>query len=250
MSAQAEGAAADDGVYRTRLEVRSCDADVRQLMRPSRLIETFQEAAIAHTELLGCGRKRTLDRGILWMVAERSLRVNRWPRYGERIAVESWPGAMRHVLFPRFERVLDERGRTLVSGSSIWMLVDARARQVAFPAACGVSIDGVERVDVEASPQVERVAARRTDHTRLIAASYALCDLNGHVNNARFVDVVEDALAGPAMGRDIAALACEYEAEVRFGQTFELAWCEDERGAYAAGDVDGKRAFSMELAYR
>ncbi|MEE8722813.1 MAG: acyl-ACP thioesterase domain-containing protein [Eggerthellaceae bacterium] len=62
-------------------------------MRLSRLIETFQEAAIANTELLGRGRERTLDRGILWAVVGRSLRVNRWPRYGERIVVESWPRA-------------------------------------------------------------------------------------------------------------------------------------------------------------
>lgn len=250
MSAQAESAADAGGIYRHQCEVRSCDVDFRQMMRPSRVIEEIQEAAIAHTEMLGCGRELTFDRGVLWVVVGRSLRARRWPRYGERVWVESWPGATRHVLFPRFERVLDARGDEIVSSASLWALVDARTRKMVFPAACGVSIDGVTRADAQEYPQVKPIATRETDHVRSIRASYALCDLNGHVNSARFVDVVEDALEGPAAGREVASLACSFEAEVPRGRAFDLAWSEDERGAYAAGAVDGRRAFQIKLAYR
>ena len=244
------GEAASDGVYRCWYTLRSCDVDFRQALRPSRLAEMVQEAAIAHTEQLGCGRERTLDRGILWVVASRKMRVSRWPRYGERIVVESWPGAMRHVLFPRFERVLDERGGVLAQAASHWMLVDARTRRMVFPAACGVSIDGVSRQGIKEEPQIKPIAARPTQHERQVVASYGPCDMNGHVNNARYVDVVEDALTGPAAGREIADLACEYKMEVPLGGTFTLAWAEDALGAFAEGGVGGKTAFRMALRYR
>ena len=53
------GEAASDGVYRCWYTLRSCDVDFRQALRPSRLAEMVQEAAIAHTEQLVASARLT-----------------------------------------------------------------------------------------------------------------------------------------------------------------------------------------------
>ncbi|MBQ2455243.1 MAG: hypothetical protein II499_04040, partial [Firmicutes bacterium] len=62
-------------VYRFEYRLRSCDVDARRRFRLSRLFEMLQEAAIAHTELLGAGRSSTLDRGFLWVVTLQNLYI-------------------------------------------------------------------------------------------------------------------------------------------------------------------------------
>ena len=55
-------------IYTERLTLRSRDVDMFRRLRTSELFKLLQEASIRHTEQLGMGRDRTLDRGILWVL--------------------------------------------------------------------------------------------------------------------------------------------------------------------------------------
>ena len=69
------------GIYEKKLRLRSSDVDVDRRLRTSVLFSMFQEAAIAHTEELGMGRAKTLDKGLLWIVSLQKLEVLRMPEY-------------------------------------------------------------------------------------------------------------------------------------------------------------------------
>ena len=79
-------------IHRERFRLLSSDVDPARRLRLSRLFTLLQEAAIAHTEALGAGRALTLDRGILWAVAMRRIRIERLPEYDEEVELSSWPG--------------------------------------------------------------------------------------------------------------------------------------------------------------
>ena len=55
-------------VYREELLLRSKDVDMFRRLRTSELFRLLQEASIRHTEQLGMGRDKTLDKGILWVL--------------------------------------------------------------------------------------------------------------------------------------------------------------------------------------
>ncbi|MBQ1305318.1 MAG: hypothetical protein IIY44_02855, partial [Erysipelotrichales bacterium] len=59
-------------IYRKTYTLKSKDVDMFRKLRISRLFEMLQEAAIAHTEELGCRRDKTLDKGFLWIVTQQS----------------------------------------------------------------------------------------------------------------------------------------------------------------------------------
>ena len=80
-------------VYTTQLRLRNKDVNLHRVLRTSTLFELMQEASIRHTEELGMGRERTLDRGLLWMVTHQQAEITRMPEYDELITLESWPGA-------------------------------------------------------------------------------------------------------------------------------------------------------------
>ena len=92
-------------VYREELLLRSKDVDLHRRLRTSRLFELLQEASIRHTEQLGMGREKTLDKGILWVVGLQRAEITRMPVYDEQIVLKSWPGETMHFFFPRYYQV-------------------------------------------------------------------------------------------------------------------------------------------------
>ena len=120
------------GPYERTLRIRSQHVTCCRRLRLSVLLEFFQEASIAHTEALGMGREKTLDRGLLWIITKQHVGIRRMPEYDEEITIRSWPGEMMHVLFPRFYEVVSG-GDVIITGSALWMLIDAESRGFIFP---------------------------------------------------------------------------------------------------------------------
>ena len=73
------------------------DTDLKRRLRLSRLFTLLQEAAMDHATLLGAGRERTLDRGILWIVTLQQAIIHRMPVYDEPVRLVTWPGKPRHL---------------------------------------------------------------------------------------------------------------------------------------------------------
>lgn len=236
-----------DSVWSRELKLRTKDVNLYRRLRTSRLFELMQEASIAHTEELGWPRQTTLDRGLLWMIAMQRVEVARMPEYDETVVLRSWPGPMMHVLFPRQYVFEDADGAPLVRASAIWTLVDMETRTMADPDAHGVVIQGVSTGREIALPGIVR--PEECDREAGIEVPFSYCDLNGHMNNTRYLDVVEDHLAGPAEGRELASVAVQYSAEVRYGDEVLLRWHEDGDGAFAEGSKDGRDCFRVRLGY-
>ncbi len=241
-------AAYEDGVYRRRYLLRADDVDMHRVLRTSRLLELVQEAAIAHTEQVGMGRRKTLDAGILWVVARQHIEVARWPRYDERIEVEAWPGPMQHVLFPRFALVRDAKGRELARSSALWLLMSARTRKMVFPAHAGIHVDGVPHGPAIPLPGALTGVTDGGGQAEVVVP-YSACDLNGHLNNARTLDLAEDRLAGPLNGVRPIAVDIDFEGEAAPGEVLALSWREDGAGARVEATHDGAPVFRLAMAY-
>lgn len=237
-----------EGIWSRTIKLRSKDVNMFKQLRTSRLLELFQEASISHTEELGWPRQTTLDCGFLWMIAMQRIEIERMPVYDETIVLTSWPGPMMHVLYPRQYRIEDERGNVLVRGSAIWTLVDMGTRAMANPDDHGVVIGGVEAGDELPLPRPIR--AEECDREASFTVPFSFCDLNGHMNNTRYLDVAEDHLAHAAEGADLAGFSVQYMSEIRFGDEVALCWREGIDSAFVEGARDGQRCFCISLEYR
>lgn len=233
-------------VYREELLLRSKDVDMFRRLRLSRLFELLQEASIRHTEQLGMGRDKTLDKGLLWVVTMQRCEIARMPVYDERVTLSSWPGETMHVFFPRYYRLADENDHTLVSASALWMLVDANTRKMVFPDEWGVEIAGVPTGREIALPSGLRKLP--CTHERDFTVPFSYVDLNGHMNNTRYFDLAEDTVPAAGEGKRLRAVGTEYTAEARFGDALRLRWGE-ENGRYLLEGVSDRPCFRMSLEY-
>ena len=233
-------------VYREEILLRSKDVDLYRRLRLSRLFELLQEASIRHTEQLGMGREKTLDKGLLWVVTMQRCEIERLPEYDERITLSSWPGQMMHVFFPRWYRIADEQDNTLLSASALWMLVDQQTRKMVFPDEWGVEIAGVTTGREIRLPS----PLRRLPCTEEAAFTvpYSYVDLNGHMNNVRYLDLAEDALPSELHERALRAMQIEYCGEARLGAVLRLRWGREE-GRYFMEGLSERPCFRLSMEY-
>lgn len=217
-------------------------------LRLSQLFTFTQEAAIHHTEILGAGREKTLDRGFLWVVTMQHAEIDRLPEYDEEITLTSWAGETMHVMFPRYFEITDKDGRSIVRGSAIWMLMDINTRKMIFPDAEGISVKGT-RTGTE-YPLPTPVKPQDTDSTMEFTVPYSYSDINGHLTNTKYFDIAQDITSLSAKGRIPKYVSVEYSGEARRGDSFRIAYCEDGNTVYLAGTKpENKKVFKLKMEY-
>ncbi len=232
--------------YAQQYRILSSDTDLHQRLRLSRLFTLLQEAAIAHTEDLGFPREKTLDRGWLWVVLLQQVKVNRLPVYDDIVRLESVPGEFLHGLYPRYYRINDFNGTELLTAASVWTLINGKTRTMAPPAETGVVIPGMEADWECCFPRMPKTAV--SDQPIRWTVPYSVTDINGHMNNARYLDLAEDFMPPELRDGRIRELRAEYAAEVRLGQTMELRVERRENVCLFSGFTD-RRIFRLSFEY-
>ena len=235
-------------VYRTEFEILASDVDMYRRLRLSRLFTMIQEISIAHTKALGMGRDKTLDKGFLWVVTMQRVDVKRLPVYDDKVALETWAGRTMHVMFPRYYRMTDEKGETLLSASGFWMLINEKTRSMVFPDKEGVVIPETKTGFEPGLPSAPKSIAISAE--RPYTVPYSAIDINGHMNNARYLDAAENVMPAALRARSIERVICEYAAEIRPEETVSLETGADENAFYMACMKDGKRLFRLRFDYQ
>jgi len=193
--------------------------------RPSAILESMQDLAIAHSEALGVGRPVLLQRDIIWLLSRTHLHMREYPMMDERVCVRTWPGVANRFFFPRYFVFERPDGRRLGSAAQLWLLLDLNARSVVPPAKADLSFPDTSRMPAPL-PLPDRVTRLEAGQcfTRERAAVYTDLDVNGHVNNARYADWVCDLLPLEALrARCVENLLLNYTKEVLPGPAVRCA---------------------------
>lgn len=199
----------------------------------SRLLEFFQDASIARTEALGMGHDKTLDKGLLWVIARQKVEIRRMPVYDETITLRAWPLETMHILFPwQYEVVAG--GEVIITGSAVWTLIDEVSRHFVFPEEYGICLPG-EGPGVPSLSSYRHLFSGEAKSARLMPR-FADLDLNGHMNNCRYFDVIWDFLPREmqSISRPV-RLEAEYLKEVRGGEWLEIHYEESDGVWYFEG---------------
>ena len=209
-------------IYTREFRVRSTEVDLDRRLKTSVLFSMLQEAAIAHTEALGMGRDKTLDKGLLWIVTQQQAQIIRMPEYDEDVILRSWPSESMHLIFPRYYSIDTAAGEPLIRASSFWSLMDARTRAIVFPENYGIVINGVHTGDE--IPLPARVRSLKCSNDTEFTVPYSYTDLNGHMNNARYFDAAEDCIYDEVREKKLCAVCSEFTHEIRLGEKVTLLW--------------------------
>ena len=218
----------------------------------SGILHLAQDVAGDHSALLGSGREDLLVKGFFWAVIRHRVQISRLPKEGEAITVTTWPMPTTRSAYPRATEAYDKDGKLLFRAVSLWVLMDTESRAMVLPKRSGVEVAGVtlgEELEfpgslgpVESDNWVSRTVCKED------------LDVNGHVNNCRYLDWVAQ-LPLDRKGAVEEFTVC-YLSEALEGQEITLGWTEKENSVCiealrkdASQSAGHSRVFAAELRY-
>lgn len=188
--------------YRVRFDEAGPDGN----LRTSALLRYAQDVAWRHSERLGFDRAWYQERGLGWVVRGVELELAAPIPLGTTLRVTTAVVGHRRIWARRLGECRFADGRLAARVTTDWVLLDRRGRVVRIPDDFGVAFT---------NPEVRSEILRLPAETDAPAASHTLAvrpsDLDplDHVNNAVYVDWLEEALeacgwqsgaSGPAAG--------------------------------------------------
>jgi len=180
--------------YEKELVIRTEQVDMTRRLRISELFRLLEDISIAHTEALGCTRRETLDRGLLWIITRQLVEIDEMPVYDDKITIRGWQGEMMHVFFPRFYEIIKD-GKVIIRAQAMWSLIDEETRQIIMPEDYGIELPGRPGSDdmFLTAIVIPESAGEPVSCTELVTR-FSQMDINGHMNNTSYFNMIDDAI--------------------------------------------------------
>ena len=194
--------------------------------RPASLLRFAQDAAGSHCLELGTDWDSMATKGLFWAVIRQRMEITRLPRIGETITVKTWPMPTTRVAYPRATVGLDEAGNKLFKVISLWVIMDIQSRTMIRPVRSGVDVEGTVLGSELAAPTGLNFKDLPEEILRTVG--FTELDVNGHMNNTRYLDWLCDLLPSDFhKDHPIKAVTICYLNEALEGQQVHLHWNHD-----------------------
>jgi len=182
-----------DNVFEKKYTLRGSDFDCFKEIKPSGVLDLFQEVAGQHAIELGVGFSDMQQNGLLWVVLKVKYEVIKSPELYQKVIVSTWPLEQRRLDFQREYLIKDTNGEILIKGTSQWAVIDKNTRKI-------VKVKDVYKNinSFISENNFDEKLLRIQDFSGIkaleITSQISHLDPNGHVNNSKYGDFALDAI--------------------------------------------------------
>lgn len=210
-------------IYQQEFHITDHAVDRYGRLKPSMLLYYVQEVAGRHIDAISLDYDALARRGMIWAIIRQRVQVSRMPRLGETIRLETWPMPTTRSAYPRSVVAYDQSGNEVFRSISIWVLMDVNTRSMILPAKSGITVAGTLRGSELAIPSA--LPSRNLANHRSRYVCYTDLDRNGHMNNTRYLDWIDDLLPSAFHhSHTFREFTVCYFSETREGQSLDLRW--------------------------
>ena len=234
--------------YTETATVLNADADFRSLLKPSALLRYVEQVSADHARAFGMDDKFFQDHNVAFLVGKQALQFVRVPRRTEALTLTTRAEHSRRGAIKRITTVTDAAGKLVATVDCRWILVDLTGGHIMREPNWTVENFWNETVEGELSLHTHR--CKELTSAGECRASYSLCDLNGHINNALYLDIACDAIPLEVWRtRELKFFSIKYHREVPMGEKMAVFYAPVEQGWYVVGRREEHAAFECYLEF-
>lgn len=236
--------------WEKKYTLRAGDFDKFNHLKPSAVLDLFQDAAGQHAEELGLGFTQMLNRSYLWVITRVAFKVVSAPSRYQTVYVKTWPLEPRRLNYRREYCITDENGMVLIKGSSEWVIVHSEQRKLLSVPQLYPFTDGFCR-DTMFDEKLSKVADFEAIGTPyMVNTRFSELDVNNHVNNIKYADFVIDALV-PSADDILETFQIDYRKEVVHGTQLNVYFVKEENHVLAKGqNTSGDNMFACKIQFK
>ncbi len=230
--------------------LRASDFDKFSRIKPSAVLDLFQDAAGQHAEEIGVGFEEMLKRSYLWVLTKVKFRIISQPDTYQKVKVKTWPLAPNRLTYRREYCIEDENGKRLIVGSSEWVVIHSEKRHFLsvpdlYPFTDGFHEEMMFEGKLGKVPDFDAEGTPRT-----VNAGFSELDVNNHVNNTKYANYVLDAI-NPSNANETDTFQIDYRKEVLQGTRLGIYHIWQNNTVLSKGqDENGDTMFACKLEYK
>lgn len=212
------------GIFEKNERVNGFECDFDGLWKPAAIFQHLTEAASQHAEKLGFGFNDMLARNLYWVHSRMKIKFFDFPRLGDTVTLRTWPKTIHQKLFfIRDFEVLRDDGERLAAATSAWLVINAATRRMVPAQVLDFDLPvSPDRAALNESLEKLGLNQKGTEKLR-VTAGYSAVDMQGHVNNSRYVEWVSDCFDIDSYhDRRLDWMQINYYHEIRPGETVSL----------------------------
>ncbi len=238
--------------YSEKFVVAVDEVDFLERLKPSAVLQYFQDIATAHADILGIGYEKMREKNMIWVLTRISVEFYRYPQIGEEIVVTTFPKKPNIADAVRDFYMTDSKGNVIVAGSSKWLVIDADSRMIRR---CSVLFD--YKAD-EYIPQNPFDGANSTlsdideEYGCVMSNTVRLSDLdrNRHMNNARYGDIILNAFDPKKFESEIIkGFDINFLNELRYGDNYCVYRADKDDISSIKADREGTTVFRARICW-
>lgn len=201
--------------------LRAGDFDKFDRIKPSAVLDLFQDAAGQHAEEIGVGFDDMLAQEYLWVLTRIKFEIISAPSRYQSVVVKTWPLAPNRLNYRREYCIEDMDGNKLIIGSSEWVVIHSTERKL-LSVPDLYKLDGDYHNEVMFEGKLGKVRDFETEISpRIVNAGFSELDINDHVNNTKYANYVIDAI-NPAENEALKTFQIDYRKEVMQGTELNI----------------------------
>ena len=204
--------------YSKDFEVQYYEINKYREATPISLLNYLEETAISHSDAVGYGMERLYNDGIGWVLNRWLVEISRYPMWNEKITVETWPSSFERFYANREFLVKDSGGNIIAKAASLWIFLNINSRRpIRIPIELG-DVYGIHPVRTFDCTFGKLESADKYTHNRDFFIRKSDIDTNNHVNNAKYLDWMLEAIPDDIYHNyTLSTLEIQYKKELTYG---------------------------------
>ena len=216
-------------IFEKMYDLRTSDFDKFNHIRPSAVLDLFQDVAGRHAEEINVGHDAMKNRSYFWVLVKTKFRIISQPEIYQKVVAKTWPLEPNKFIYRREYTIESEEGKKLIIGSSEWVVVHSEKRRLVSAPDLYPFTDGFH-TEMNFEPRIEKIS--------------------NHVNNTKYADFVLDSV-NPDDVFNIDVFQIDYRKEVLQGDKLEICHKIDNKHLIAKGmNEDGNVMFACDITYK
>ena len=228
------------------------DGDHLGNVKPGALLRYAQQIATEHAESVGLNDAVYNATRTAYVLAKLTLHIEHIPRVDEELTLVTQPESCKRAVTKRITHFYDATGAEVASMDSRWVLIDIDKRMILRKHPAPFNGLWAEDIPFSLPMKMTKAAPEACEPVGEPVANYSRCDMNGHLNNTRYADIICDALPWSVWEQGtVQDLMIFYHREVPRGESFTLSCAQTgEKQYYFNGEREGKSAFEASISFR
>lgn len=229
------------------------DTDVAFRLRPSSFMDYAQEIAQVHADSLGFGFDDLQKTKTVWVLSRMHVKFINTPLWRQKTAFATWHKGVEGLFYLRDFKMTDAQGNPAVLATSSWLIINVDTRRIVRDSETNGLKTAVNEHAIGGPAQKVRIPSGLIPE--VVAehqVAYSDVDMNGHTNNARYLNWTMDALPYDLVkSLPVKEMTINFNHETRPGEKVSIMRTSvpGENRYFVEGTVDGKSAFIVEILF-